>query len=43
MNEGDFSKRDAVVLLDADFPSIMETNQIATGIILVLETRLAVS
>eukprot|EP00439_Symbiodinium_sp_Y106_P066351 s1418_g10.t2 len=31
MNEGDFSKRDAFVLLDADFPSIMETNQIATG------------
>ncbi|CAE7428346.1 unnamed protein product, partial [Symbiodinium necroappetens] len=43
MNEGDFSKRDAFVLLDADFPSIMETNQIATGIILVRKTRLAVS
>jgi hypothetical protein len=27
MNEGDFSKRDAFVLLDADYPIIMETNQ----------------
>lgn len=27
MNEGDFSKRDAFVLLDADYPIIMDTNQ----------------
>lgn len=42
MNEGDFSKRDAFVLLDADYPIIMETNQIATGFILLRKTPLAV-
>ncbi|CAJ1453919.1 unnamed protein product [Effrenium voratum] len=43
MNEGDFSKRDAFVLLDADFPIMMDTNQIATGFILVRKTALAVA
>ena len=43
MMEGDFSKRDAFVLLDADYQTIMETNQIATGVILVRKTQLAIS
>lgn len=42
MHEGDFSKRDAFVLLDADYLSIMETNQVATGIILLRKTPLAI-
>jgi len=42
MMEADFSKRDAFILLDADYQSIMETSQVATGIILVRKTRLAV-
>ena len=28
MNEGDFSKRDAFVLLEADYPIMMDTNQL---------------
>lgn len=43
MMEGDFSKRDAFVLLEADYQTIMETNQVATGVILVRKTRLAVN
>jgi len=42
MLEGDFSKRDAFILLDADYQTIMETNQAATGIILVRKTPLAI-
>eukprot|EP00929_Paragymnodinium_shiwhaense_P113077 TRINITY_DN81344_c0_g1_i1.p1 TRINITY_DN81344_c0_g1~~TRINITY_DN81344_c0_g1_i1.p1 ORF type:complete len:1047 (+),score=215.37 TRINITY_DN81344_c0_g1_i1:117-3257(+) len=42
MMEGDFSKRDAFILLDADYKSIIETSQVATGFILVRKTRLAV-
>jgi len=42
MMEADFSKRDAFLLLDADYHTIMETSQIATGIILVRKTKLAV-
>jgi len=42
MLEGDFSKRDAFILLDADYGGIIETNQVATGFILVRKTRLAV-
>jgi len=43
MLEGDFSKRDAFLLLDADYQTIIETNQVATGFILVRKTQLAVN
>ena len=33
MNEGDFSKRDAFVLLEADFPIMMDTNQPLGGLL----------
>lgn len=42
MLEGDFSKRDAFILLDADYQGIFETSQVATGIIIVRKTKLAV-
>ncbi|CAE7699022.1 unnamed protein product [Symbiodinium pilosum] len=41
MMEADVTKRDAFLLLDADYDSIHRTNQIATGIILVRKTPLA--
>lgn len=41
MMEGDVTKRDAFILLDADHDSIVRTSQIATGIILVRKTPLA--
>jgi hypothetical protein len=43
MLEGDFSKRDAFILLDADYQAIIETNQVATGFILVRKTPLAIN
>merc|ERR1711920_832966 len=43
MMEGDFSKRDAFILLDADYQIMMETSQIATGFILIRKTRLAIT
>jgi len=43
MLEGDFSKRDAFLLLDADYETIIETNQVATGFILVRKTQLAIN
>jgi len=43
MLEGDFSKRDAFLLLDADYQTIIETNQVATGFILVRKTQLAIN
>jgi len=42
MLEGDFSKRDAFILLDADYQTIIETNQVATGFILARKTPLAI-
>uniref|UniRef100_A0A7S0A550 Uncharacterized protein n=2 Tax=Pyrodinium bahamense TaxID=73915 RepID=A0A7S0A550_9DINO len=42
MMEADVTKRDAFLLLDADYPSIIQTNQIATGIILARKTPLAI-
>lgn len=43
MLEGDFSKRDAFLLLDADYQTIIETNQVATGFILLRKTQLAIN
>eukprot|EP00933_Yihiella_yeosuensis_P030100 TRINITY_DN2377_c1_g3_i1.p1 TRINITY_DN2377_c1_g3~~TRINITY_DN2377_c1_g3_i1.p1 ORF type:complete len:444 (+),score=83.37 TRINITY_DN2377_c1_g3_i1:103-1332(+) len=42
MMEAGVTKRDAFVLLDADFGSIAQTNQIATGIILARKTPLSI-
>ncbi|CAK9017152.1 Nucleotid_trans domain-containing protein [Durusdinium trenchii] len=42
MLEADVTKRDAFVLLDADYESIVRTNQVATGIILVRKTPLSI-
>merc|ERR1712048_19798 len=42
MMEADVTKRDAFILLDADYGSIIQTNQIATGIIIVRKTALAI-
>eukprot|EP00928_Gymnodinium_smaydae_P033224 TRINITY_DN23850_c0_g3_i1.p1 TRINITY_DN23850_c0_g3~~TRINITY_DN23850_c0_g3_i1.p1 ORF type:complete len:892 (+),score=183.65 TRINITY_DN23850_c0_g3_i1:147-2822(+) len=42
MMEADVTKRDALILLDADYLSILQTNQIATGIILARKTPLAI-
>lgn len=42
MMEADVTKRDAFVLLDADYPSIIQTNQVATGVILARKTPLAI-
>eukprot|EP00927_Polykrikos_kofoidii_P065349 TRINITY_DN61108_c0_g1_i1.p1 TRINITY_DN61108_c0_g1~~TRINITY_DN61108_c0_g1_i1.p1 ORF type:complete len:878 (-),score=164.19 TRINITY_DN61108_c0_g1_i1:544-3177(-) len=42
MMEMDVSKRDSILLLDADYYSIISTNQIATGIILARKTPLAI-
>lgn len=42
MMEADVSKRDAIILLDADYLSIVQTNQIATGIILARKTALTI-
>ena len=42
MLEADVSKRDAFILLDADYEPIIFTNQIATGIIAARKTPLAI-
>ncbi|CAE8618383.1 unnamed protein product, partial [Polarella glacialis] len=42
MMEASVTKRDAFILLDADYGSIIQTNQIATGIILARKTPLAI-
>ncbi|CAJ1391908.1 unnamed protein product [Effrenium voratum] len=42
MMECDVTKRDAFLLLDADYESIIRTNQIATGIILARKTPLSI-
>jgi len=41
MTESEFTKRDAFILLDADYVSIAETRQMATGFIILRKTRLA--
>lgn len=43
MQESQFTKRDAFVLLDADYESISTSEQKATGFILVRKTRLSLS
>jgi len=42
MMEADVTKRDAMLLLDADYYSVIMTNQIATGIILARKTPLSI-
>merc|ERR1712048_345013 len=42
MMEADVTKRDAFILLDADYGSIIQTNQVATGVILARKTPLAI-
>lgn len=42
MQEAGVTKRDAFLLLEADFGSIVQTNQIATGIIIARKTPLAI-